>query len=363
VTSRLPVRHTEAIIGNMVSNSSLFTDIPFDQDGKHIGYIQAPQSTNTAGWANLFIPLIVIKNGTGPTALLFGGNHGDEYEGPVTLLKLARSIEPDQIHGRIILLPALNTPAVLNNSRLSPVDGRNMNRAFPGLPTDTLTGQIAHYVSSTLMPLADLVVDVHSGGRSMHFLPSANMHRVADPTQMRAMVRLGLAWGAPYVFIYQDVAGGGLLPSYAESLGKITLGTEMGSASQYGPATLRLAFDGLRRVLSEMGILTSDTVQTGLESSVQHAPASPVSTSTLVSSELRDDYIMSPASGIVEPLVELGDDVVAGQAVAHIHFIEQPAWEGLVVRARTAGFVMSRRAIPLTGQGDCLVVVARPCDV
>jgi N-alpha-acetyl-L-2,4-diaminobutyrate deacetylase len=333
----------------MSTPSPLFTDLDLNADGKHYGYIQTPQSTNTAGWANLFLPLIVIKNGDGPTALFFGGNHGDEYEGPVSLLKLARDIEPAQVQGRILLIPALNLPAVQANTRLSPLDGRNMNRAFPGSPADTITGQIAHYVSTTLMPLADLVVDVHSGGRSMHFLPSANMHRVSDAKQMREMVRLGMAWGAPYVFIYQDVAGGGLLPSYAESLGKPTLGTEMGSQSQYGPATLRLTYHGLRNVLAAMGIL-------------QGEPPAAQPASQLVSSELRGDYIMSPASGIFEPLVDLGDPVEVNQPVGRIHFIEQPSWEPVVIHAATAGFVMTRRAIPLTHQGDCVVVVARPCE-
>ncbi len=341
----------------MSNTSSLFTDLDFDLDGKQYGYIQAPQSSDTAAWANLFIPLIIIKNGAGPTALLFGGNHGDEYEGPVTLLKLARAIQPEHVRGRIILVPALNLPAVRANTRLSPLDGRNMNRAFPGSPTDTITGQIAHFASSVLIPLADVVVDVHSGGRSMHFLPSVNMHRVADPGQMSEMVRLAMAWGAPYVFIYRDVAGSGLLPGYAESLGKPTLGTEMGSASQYGPKTLKLAYDGLCNVLAAIGVLRDGQ---GARAAPGCSTAS--SPSRLVSSELRDDYIMSPASGIFEPLVELGDAVEAGQPVGHIHFVEQPSWEPAVVWAKTSGFVMSRRAIPLTQQGDCVVVVARPVE-
>ena len=124
-----------------------------------------------------------------------------------------------------------------------------MNRAFPGRRDDTLTGMIAHYVTNALFPLADLVVDIHSGGRSAHFLPSVNMHHVPDERQMRAMIRAGMAWGAPYVFIYRDVGGEGLLPGEAERLGKITVGTEIGSASQFGTAMLQIAERGLRNVL------------------------------------------------------------------------------------------------------------------
>ncbi len=148
-----------------------------------------PQSFNTAGWANYFIPIAVIKNGNGPTALLSGGNHGDEYEGQVALMNLVREIDPEQVQGQLIIIPMFNRPAVLAGTRLSPLDGRNMNRAFPGQRNDTITGMIAHYVSQVLLPLADIVVDIHSGGRTLQFLPSVNMHHLANANQMNEMVR------------------------------------------------------------------------------------------------------------------------------------------------------------------------------
>ncbi len=81
------------------------------------------------------IPLTVIRGGDGPTALLTGGNHGDEYEGPLALQQLAWELEPAQVMGRVIILPAMNAPAVAAGTRVSPIDGVNMNRAFPGRPT------------------------------------------------------------------------------------------------------------------------------------------------------------------------------------------------------------------------------------
>lgn len=334
-----------------MTSSPIWTDIDYEQDGKQTGFLGVPQSTNSAGWATVFIPIIVIRNGAGPTALLFGGNHGDEYEGQVTLLNLAHSLEPADVRGRIIMIPALNLPASLAGTRLSPLDGMNMNRAFPGEPAGTITSQIAHYVSSTLMPLADLVVDIHSGGRSMHFLSSVNMHRVGDAAQMQAMLEAGQAWGAPYVFIYRDVAGSGLLPSYAESLGKVTLGTELGSASQFGVATLNVAARGLRNVLALRGFLPDHKIE---------PPAQPPQ---IVASELREDYIMAPADGIFEPFVELGDAVTAGQAIGQMHFPTQPAWQPQRVPALTDGIVISRRAFPLTRQGECVAVITRPFSI
>ena len=92
----------------MNDTSLITTDIDLDRPGKQFGNLLVPQSTNSAGWSVYPIPIIVIQGGEGPTAVLFGGNHGDEYEGPIALFDLARTIDPRQIRGRVILVPAMN---------------------------------------------------------------------------------------------------------------------------------------------------------------------------------------------------------------------------------------------------------------
>ncbi|MCH2125984.1 MAG: succinylglutamate desuccinylase/aspartoacylase family protein [Pirellulaceae bacterium] len=335
---------------NHKKESLISCDIDFNRDGKQFGTLAVPQSTNSAGWANYFIPICVIKNGEGPTAVMSGGNHGDEFEGPTTLMNLARTLEPDDIQGRVILIPMLNRPAVLAGTRLSPIDGVNMNRAFPGKPNDSITGMIAHYVGQEIIPLADLVVDIHSGGSSMLFLPSVNMHRVENEQQMERMLAAGKAWGAPYVLLYRDVAGEGLLPSYAEGLGKVTLGTELGSKSQFGAPILNIAMTGVRNVLVWAEILKA-------------VPQSNVnSTPIVIEADDPRDYIMAPVSGLFEPFVELGDAVETGQVVGQIHDLETIQRTPTSVVAATHGLVTARRAIPLTTQGECVVTLARVLD-
>ncbi|MBM82749.1 MAG: hypothetical protein CMJ78_19480 [Planctomycetaceae bacterium] len=332
----------------MSSKSLISTDVDFDKDGKQFGNLFVPQSTNSAGWANYYVPIIVIRNGEGPTAVLSGGNHGDEYEGPVTLSKLARSLEPEQIQGRVIIIPMLNRPAVDSGTRLSPIDGANMNRSFPGNPTGTITSMIADFVANQVIPLADLVVDIHSGGSSMHMAPSVNMHNVADQEQMAKMIEAGRAWAAPLVFIYEDVAGAGLLPSYAEGLGKVTLGTEMGSKAQFGVETLAITELGVQNVLHWAGILKEKPAEAG------------TSEPQVVAAEDPRDYIMAPCSGIFEPFFELGDEVNEGEAVGQIHSLEQVHREPDRVLAQTSGSVIARRSIPRTAQGECVMVLVRP---
>lgn len=80
--------------------------IPLDGPGKAHGFLRLPHSRNDSAWGNVMIPLTVIANGSGPTALLTG-NHGDEYEGPIALQQLAWQIEPAEVSGRIII-PSLH---------------------------------------------------------------------------------------------------------------------------------------------------------------------------------------------------------------------------------------------------------------
>ena len=335
----------------MSSDSLVSIDVDFGQPGKQFGNLAVPQSTNSSGWAKYFIPITVIGNGDGPTAILFGGNHGDEYEGVVALMNLARRVEPEQINGRLIMIPMLNRPAVLAGTRLSPLDGQNMNRAYPGKPDDTITGMIAHFVSSRILPLADFVVDIHSGGSSTHFLPSVNLHDLANREQMTQTIAAARAWGAPYVFVYRDVAGSGLLPSLAEQMGKITLGTEMGSKAQFGVETLSITAVGLERVLHFAGILRDKPKDPGV--------ANPL----VVGATEEDDYLMAPCSGLFERFCELGDAVEIGQPIGQIHSLEELQREPIPVPARTHGIIMGRRAIPLTAQGEMLVTIVRPYSI
>ena len=158
------------------------------------------------------------------------GNHGDEYPGQVAILRLMRDAraDPEQVLGRVILIPALNMPAAKAATRLSPLDGKNLNRSFPGRADGTPTEMIAHYLTTVLFPLADVVIDIHTGGRSVDFYPCAHMHLVDDREQRRQMVEGTLAWNTDFAFLYADIAGTGLLPVEAERQGKIVITTEMG---------------------------------------------------------------------------------------------------------------------------------------
>lgn len=87
-----------------------------------------------SAYGTLGIPLIVIKNGKGPTAFLMAGSHGDEYEGQVTLCRMTCEIDTNNIRHRIRIRPIANMPAAMAGDRVSPIDHSNLNRSFPSSP-------------------------------------------------------------------------------------------------------------------------------------------------------------------------------------------------------------------------------------
>ena len=159
------------------------THIDFNANGKQVDWLRIPYSVNRSAYGALPAPLACIKNGEGPTVLLMAGVHGDEFEGQVGLSQLIRELEPQAISGRVIILPMSNFPAAKAGARVSPLDECNLNRVFPGGPTDSVTRQIAHLVETGLMPMADYVFDLHSGGTSLHYIPTTLLTWVDDPVE------------------------------------------------------------------------------------------------------------------------------------------------------------------------------------
>ena len=85
-----------------------FSTVDLDKPGKQFGWIMLPHSTHDDAWGVTRVPIVVIANGNGPTVILEGGNHGDEYEGPIAICDLARELDPGAVQGRLILMPANN---------------------------------------------------------------------------------------------------------------------------------------------------------------------------------------------------------------------------------------------------------------
>lgn len=323
--------------------SRITSEVDFERDGKQVGFLRLPHSVHRSAYGWIPIPVACIRNGAGPRVLLMAGNHGDEYEGQIAFAKLLRELQAEDVRGTIIFLTSANYPAANAGTRTSPLDDGNLNRSFPGDPDGGPTAQIAWYIENVLLPQVDYVLDLHSGGSSLMYVPSANCQRSADAQRMDRSLALLKAFAAPMSYVTDAAQGGDqTLTAAARRQGVIHLGTELAGGGTLTIAALRAAEQGVRRVLKLVGAL-ADSV-----------PSQPAPETRVLQVRGPTYFVYAPDAGFFEPLVELGDEVAAGQSAGLIHFHDTPWREPSVAVFQRAGVVMCKRMPCRTERGDCL---------
>ncbi len=325
--------------------SRLSADIDLLADGKSTGFVRVPHSVHRSAYGWIPIPIVRIKNGEGPSVLMQAGTHGDEWEGQIGLGNLLRAIEPQHITGRLVILPSANFPAAMAGRRTSPIDDGNLNRLYPGDAEGTITQQIAYWIEHALLPGFDYSFDFHSGGSSLSYIPSALAPRHQDPARMTKVIGLLKAFGAPVSYIAAMPQGGGsTFTSAAARQGVLSMGTELGGGGLVTPGSLKVAEDGMRRVLAHVGLL--------------RGPVPPPSPTRLTEIGGDDYYVYASDGGLFEPLVDLGAEVKTGQPAARIHFHHTPWREPDLLSFKRDGLVLCKRVPARCERGDCLFHLA-----
>ena len=323
--------------------SRITTDIDFGRDGKQNGFLRLPHSVHRSAYGFIAIPLVAIRSGKGPRVLLTAGNHGDEYEGQIVLTKLARLIEPDAVRGQIVILPMMNFPAAQAGMRTSPIDDGNLNRTFPGDPDGRPTAMIAHYVESVLMPMVDIVIDLHSGGSSLIYVPGTLARLSTDRTARERTVELVRAFGAPNSYLMGPGAEDRSILAAAERAGIQGLSAELGGAGMVTRETLAITERGVVNVLRHLGVLEGKTEPRN----------------TRIMQVIRaSHYVYSPDAGLFEPHAELGDHAKPGQLAGIVHFPDTPWREPAPVHFGADGLVVCKRVPARVERGDCVYHLA-----
>lgn len=325
--------------------SLMTATVDFSREGVQHGFLKMPHSRDDSAWGAVLTPVTVVSNGEGPTALLTGANHGDEYEGPIALSTLAHSLQAESICGRVIIVPFMNYAAFRAARRTSPLDGANMNRIFPGRPDGSVSEKIADYYHRRLLPLADFVLDFHSGGKTLEFVPFAAAHILPDKVQQQRCVAAMRAFAAPYSLMLLEIEAAGLYDTAAEQAGKVFISTELGGGGSSTAGTVEIASSGVRNLLIHADILKGDPV---VRSSIDL--------------EMPDErcYLTSETAGLLEPCVELGAQVRAGQLIARVHDCSRTGVKPVDYHSTIDGLLAGRHFPGLIGAGDCLAMFAVP---
>ena len=311
--------------------------IDLDAPGKRIGRLELLWSNDIHAYGVIPVPIAVICNGEGPTALITAGIHGDEYEGQVIVRRFIRELRPENIHGRIVLMPAVNLPAVLERRRVSPIDAQNMNRAFPGDPESGPTAMIADCIERRLLPFTQYAVDLHSGGTQSIFAPCGYVYALGDADFRKRKLAAAHAFGAPRTVVVASTSSRGSLSAACERHGVVMIATELGGGALLDRTAIQIGIDGTLALLRHAGVLQGDAADRR---------------TVLFHTAGRAASVTAPIGGMLEHFVEVGAEVEAGDTAGRIWPMDDISREPVELKFAISGTVLARRTMPIVLAGD-----------
>ena len=195
---------------------------------------------------------------------------------------------------------------------MSPLDGLILNRTFPGDPYGSITEQISIYLNDHLFPVADTYADLHSGGSSLHLLPSAIVEPALEKEHMERNIGLAKAFAAPYTVVIDNLGDPRTAGAAAVRAGLTTVGTEMAGGGIVRSDALSICKRGVQNIMSHLGITLGDhQVSTVVEQKILK----------LLGAE---SFVFAPIEGVFEPFHKLGQQVSAGQEAGLVHSLVNP---------------------------------------
>lgn len=274
-----------------------------------------------------------------PLVLLTAGVHGDEYEGPDAVASLTRILPDEDLSGSVIAIPVVNPMAFAAAHRLTPADGKNLARSFPGRGDGSPTECLAHAVFEECVQPATHLIDLHSGGVEYLFAPVAGFYGAASGSQLSyaSARRFGLErlWRLPET--------PGVLSCEAWKMGKTAIGCEYLGAGQLSGSGSAAYVRGMISCLAYWGILPG---------------RSPLPESGCA---YEDDWQLAEGDGLFHAHRDIGDAVRQGDVVAVTTDVRGEPVQEFV--AKSDGVVLGLRSKAWLRQGDWGVLVGTPCGL
>ena len=308
------------------------------------GTLQVPGRGGDAGTS---VPFTIINGASqGPVLALVAGTHGMEYVPIIALQRLRSAIDPTTLRGAIIMVHVANMPSFLGRTiYYSPVDGKNLNRVFPGKAEGTLSERIAETITREVIERATHVVDLHCGDGNESLRPYVYWVTTGDPKVAEAGRAMALAFGLEHIVIDRerpaDASASVYLSNTAITRGKPALTTETGALAQVREEDIGLVEKGVAGLMRHLGMRTE-------------GPA-PVSSPVWIE---RSEVLRACVTGIFYPSVERGQAVKKGTSLGRVTDFHGKTLEDVV--APFDGQILYVVGTPPVSKGEPLAMVGSP---
>ena len=209
---------------------------------------------------------VIVVNGAkpGPTMALVAGAHGTEYASVVALERLGQSADPAAMSGTLIIVPLLNVASFLQKvPHINPVDGKNMNRLYPGKADGTQTERVLYAVTKQVLEKCDYLIDYHGGDldenlRQYSYWPDTGNERLDTTT--KAMV---LAFGLDHIIIQHNrptdpKPAATTITRQAQNMGKPAIAVEAGHSGTTAAEDVDVLIRGTRNVMRQLKMMPGD---------------------------------------------------------------------------------------------------------
>ncbi|NIM47984.1 MAG: succinylglutamate desuccinylase [Gemmatimonadales bacterium] len=306
------------------------------------GYLDVPAGVDDG----TRIPVTVVHGAQpGPVLALIAGTHGYEYP-PITALQQVRqALDAARLSGTVIMVHVANMPSFLGRTvYYSPVDGKNLNRVYPGRADGTVSDRIAHAVTTEVIDRADVVADLHCGDGNEALRPYTYWMVTGNAALDSASRGLAIAFGLDHIVIDRgrphDPQASVYTSNTALTRGKPSITTETGQLGSNDAAWVSLAERGVWNLLRHLGMMPGEVERPGAIVWLDHY-----------------EVLRSPVTGIFRPAVRDGYAVAEGGLLGTlVDLFGDPIEE---VRAPFAGVVNYVVATPPVREGEPLAMVSR----
>ena len=302
---------------------------------KGTGYLEVPAGVD----AGTNIPVIVISGAKpGPVLALVSGAHGTEYASILALEKLIPEIDSAQLSGTVVVQPLVNIASFEQKvPHVNPVDGKNMNRFYPGKADGTQTERASYLITRAVVDRCDYLIDYHGGDLDESLRPYAYWAPTGKEAQDQVSKEMVLAFGLDHIIISRDRptdrAATRYLDNTASVHGKPSIVVEAGHPGTTETDDIALLIRGTLSTMRALKMLPGEP----------HPIENPVWLEKIVD-------VSSDQEGIFYPLVKRGTYVSAGMKLGYVtDFFGKIILEA---RAPVSGVVLHLDAVPSLKKGD-----------
>ena len=306
------------------------------------GFITVPEGMDEG----TTIPVTIVNGASdGPVLALIAGIHGYEYP-PITALQAMRTqLDPAALSGIVILVHIANMPAFLGRTiYYSPVDGKNLNRMFPGDPDGSISQRIAYILTTQVIDQANYLIDLHAGDGNEALRPYVYMPVTGNAVFDSKIEGLAVAFGLDHIVVDtgpQHAKGPSLFADQtALERGIPAITTETGKSGSNDPYWVGLAETGIWNVLRHLDMIAEDEV---------------VNTGITWLSDYR--VIESAHSGIFRAVTKDGYSVAEGAVLGVL--LDFFGDELTTIRAPFAGVVNYVISTPPVNEGEPVAMISK----